>query len=129
MAQDRPTAAELLAAIADFLREEATPVLDRAEPRLGFQMRVAANSLDIIMREISLGPEARAFEAEALRGLVGEGRDLQTQRENLCQAIRFGEIDLQRADLHAYLRQSVFAQVMIDQPGYAGAFEAGKRLT
>ena len=30
MAQDRPTAAELLTAIADFLREEATPALDRA---------------------------------------------------------------------------------------------------
>ena len=70
---------------------------------------------------------ARLIEVAALHGLVGEGRDLQTQRENLCRAIRFGEIDLQRADLHAYLRQSVFAQVMIDQPGYAGAVEAGKR--
>ena len=48
MAQDRPTASELLAAIAEFLREEATPVLDRAEPRLGFQMRVAVNSLAIL---------------------------------------------------------------------------------
>jgi hypothetical protein len=47
MAQDRPTASELLAAIADFLREEATPALDRSDPRLGFQMRVAANSLAI----------------------------------------------------------------------------------
>ena len=65
----------------------------------------------------------------ALRGLVGDGHDLPTLRENLCQAIRFGEIDLHSADLHAYLRQSVYAQVMIDQPGYAGAVEAGKRLT
>ena len=45
MAQDRPTASEFLAAIADFLREEATPAFDRSDPRLGFQMRVAANSL------------------------------------------------------------------------------------
>jgi len=86
------------------------------------------NSLDIIMREISLGAEARAFEAEALRGLVGEGRDLQTQRENLCRAIRFGEIDLQRADLHAYLRQSVFAGD--DRPArVCGRGRGGKRLT
>ena len=56
MAQDRPTAAELLAAIADLLREEVTPVLDKAEPRLGFQMRVAANSLAILEREARLGP-------------------------------------------------------------------------
>ena len=56
MAQDRPTASELLSAIADFLREEATPALDRAEPRLGFQMRVAVNSLAILERELRLGP-------------------------------------------------------------------------
>ena len=36
MAQDRPTASELLSAIADLLREEVTPVLDKADPRLGF---------------------------------------------------------------------------------------------
>jgi aminoglycoside phosphotransferase (APT) family kinase protein len=125
-ATDLPRSDELLVGVRDFLRGDAAQAL---AGRNQFLSRVAANSLDIIMREISLGAEARAFEAEALRGLVGEGRDLQTQRENLCQAIRFGEIDLQRADLHAYLRQSVFAQVMIDQPGYAGAVEAGKRLT
>ena len=56
MAQDRPTASELLAAIADFLREEATPALDKAEPRLGFQMRVAVNLLSILEREARLGP-------------------------------------------------------------------------
>ena len=61
MAQDRPTASELLAAIADFLREEATPALDRAEPRLGFQMRVAVNSLAILEREAGSGrPPMRA---------------------------------------------------------------------
>ena len=58
MAQDRPTASELLAAIADLLREEVTPVLDKADPRLGFQMRVAANSLAILEREARLGPAA-----------------------------------------------------------------------
>ena len=33
----------------DFLRDEATPALDRTEPRLGFQMRVAVNSLSILV--------------------------------------------------------------------------------
>ena len=65
MAQDRPTASELLAAIADLLREEVTPVLDKAEPRLGFQMRVAANSLAILEREARLGPAADATRARA----------------------------------------------------------------
>ena len=62
MAQDRPTASELLLAIADILREEVTPALDRVEPRLGYQMRVAANALAILERETRLGPDADARE-------------------------------------------------------------------
>jgi hypothetical protein len=52
---------------------------------------------------------------------------VQEQREALCRAIRFNEIDLARDDLLAYLRQSVFNQVLIDQPSYAGAAECGGR--
>ena len=125
-ATDLPRSDELLVGVRDFLRGDAAQALSG---RNQFLARVAANSIDMIMREIALGTEARAFEMVALRGLVGDGHDLPTLRENLCQAIRFGEIDLHSADLHAYLRQSVYAQVMIDQPGYAGAVEAGKRLT
>ena len=39
MAQDRPTQAELLAAVADFLRDEAVPALDKTAPGLAFQLR------------------------------------------------------------------------------------------
>ena len=74
MAQDRPTAAELLAAIADLLREEVTPVLDKADPRLGFQMRVAANSLAILEREARLGPGADAREHRAAGDAAGPRR-------------------------------------------------------
>ena len=76
MAQDRPTASELLTAIADFLREEATPALDKAEPRLGFQMRVAVNSLSILEREARLGPAADAAEQKRLAKLLGRNGTL-----------------------------------------------------
>jgi aminoglycoside phosphotransferase (APT) family kinase protein len=119
-ATDLPRSDELLIGIADFLRGDGGRALDG---RNQFLARVAANALDTVMRELALGPGAVAFEAEALRGLLGSDGELQVQRENLCRAIRFGEIDLQRQDLHSYLRQSVFNQVMIDQPNYAGAAE------
>ena len=67
MAQDRPTASELLAAIADFLRDEAMPVLDRTEPRLGFQMRVAVNSLAILLYAKGSVAEAEELLKEAGR--------------------------------------------------------------
>lgn len=44
-------------------------------------------------------------------------------RAALCKAIRLGEIELAKPDLHAYLRDSVLAQATIDQPGYAGVTE------
>ncbi len=120
---DLPRTDELLAGVREFLKGEAAPALSG---RNQFLARVAANSLDIVLRDLALGPEASRREMEALGQLVGGSRSLSKARETLCRAIRFGEIDLQRADLHAYLRQSVYAQVMIDQPGYAGAVEAAK---
>jgi len=86
MAQDRPTAAELLTAIADFLREEATPALDRSEPRLGFQMRVAVNSLAILEREVRLGPAADAREQARLVGLLGRDAPLDELNRELAPA-------------------------------------------
>jgi len=120
---DLPRTDELIVGIRDFLKGEAAQAM---MGRNQFLARVGANALDIVLRELALGPDAVRREAEALRGLLGRDGPLQAQRENLCRAIRFGEIDLARADLHAYLRNSVHAQVLIDQPGYAGALESAR---
>jgi len=123
-ATDLPRSDELLAGIRDFLRGEAGVAL---EGRNQFLARVSANAIDIVLREIALGADARQFEKESLQRLLGEHGPVQEQREALCRAIRFNEIDLARDDLLAYLRQSVFNQVLIDQPSYAGAAECGGR--
>jgi aminoglycoside phosphotransferase (APT) family kinase protein len=121
---DLPRTDELLSGVRDFLKGEAAGALSG---RNQFLARVAANSIDIVLRELALGPEASLREREALAHLTGATGDVVDVRERLCRAIRFGEIDMGRADLHDYLRTSVYAQVMIDQPGYAGAIEAGKQ--
>ena len=79
--------AELLTAIADLLREEVTPVLDKADPRLGFQMRVAANSLAILEREARLGPAADAREHQRLVKLLGRNAGLEELNRELAQAL------------------------------------------
>src|SRR3984885_635398 len=99
MAQDRPTAAELLAAITDFLREEATPALDKAEPRLGFQMRVAANALAILEREARLGPAADAREYARLAKLLGRDGSLADLNRELSRQLREGKRDERDAAL------------------------------
>ena len=116
MAQDRPTASELLAAIADFLREEATPVLDRAEPRLGFQMRVAVNSLAILEREARLGPAADAREHERLVKLLGRPGTLEELNRALAQQLRTGQRDERDAALMAHLDATIADKIAIANP-------------
>ena len=116
MAQDRPTAAELLAAIADFLREEATPALDRAEPRLGFQMRVAVNSLAILEREARLGPAADRREHERLLKLLGRDANLDDLNRELARQLRAGERDERDAALMAHLEATIADKIAIANP-------------
>ena len=116
MAQDRPTAAELLAAIADFLREEALPALDKAEPRLGFQMRVAANSLAILEREARLGPASDLREHERLVKLLGRGGSLDELNRELARQIRTGQRDERDAALMAHLEATIADKIAIANP-------------
>ncbi len=116
MAQDRPTASELLTAIADFLREEATPVLDRVEPRLGFQMRVAVNALAILEREGRLGPAADVRERERLVRLLGRDGTLEELNRELARQLRAGERDESDADLMAHLDATVADKIAIANP-------------
>jgi hypothetical protein len=116
MAQDRPTAAELLSAIADMLRDEAIPALDRTDPRLGFQMRVAANSLAILEREARLGPDADRREHERLRRLLGRDGSLDDLNRELARQLRAGERDEGDAALMAHLQATIADKIAIANP-------------
>jgi hypothetical protein len=116
MAQDRPTASELLIAIADFLREEATPALDRAEPRLGFQMRVAANSLAILEREWRLGPDADRREHDRLVSLLGRDGTLEELNRELAHQLRAGQRDERDLALMAHLEATIADKIAIANP-------------
>jgi len=115
-----PRSDELLQGVRDFLRNEASTAL---EGRNQFLARVAANSVDIALRELTFGADAAMWETQALRTLLGRPGEVSELRDSLCKAIRLGEIDINNPDLHAYLRGSVLAQAMIDQPNYPGVAE------
>lgn len=116
MAQDRPTMAELLAAVADFLREEAVPALDRSGPGLGFQMRVAANSLAILEREARLGPSADRREHERLVKLLGHDGSLDALNRELARQLRTGERDESDTALMAHLEATITDKIAIANP-------------
>lgn len=114
---DIPATDELLSSVRDFLRHEVLPA---SEGRLRFLARVASNSLDTVRREKWLGPTARNREREALERLLGRTGDVGELRWVLVRALRDGRIDLDCPGLAEYLRNSVAARVMIDQPKYSG---------
>jgi hypothetical protein len=116
-ALDMPRADELLTSVRDFLRAD---VMEQTSGRTRFLARVAANSLDIVRRELALGPRLRAVELERLRALYGADDDLPTLRRRLVEELRDGRMSLDRPALAEYLREAVVNQAAIDQPKYSG---------
>jgi hypothetical protein len=113
--QDRPTAAELLEAVAGFLELDAAPELDA---RLRFHARVAANVLRIVAREWELGPGQRERQRELLAGLLGRDAAPEELWAELARAIRAGALDGRRAEVAAALREITAQRLAIASPGY-----------
>lgn len=99
---DRPTAAELIAAVREHLEREVLPSL--AEPRLRFRTLVAVHVLGIVERELGRGDAPLRDEWRRLQALLGrrdlrpDGADalaeaLRRLNQELCARIRAGEAD------------------------------------
>ncbi|MBM3650557.1 MAG: hypothetical protein FJX11_22505 [Alphaproteobacteria bacterium] len=107
---------ELLAAVADFLREEAMPALEQSHPGLAFQMRVAANALAILEREARLGPAADAREHQRLAKLLGRAGSLDDLNRELARQLRAGQRDERDAALMAHLDATIADKIAIANP-------------
>jgi hypothetical protein len=106
---DRPNAAELVAAVREFLEHD---VLDTTDGRVRFHARVAINVLGIVERELALGPAQAAAHAERLARL-GVGGDAE-----LAAAIRAGDLDDRAAEVRSALIESVRAKLRVANPRY-----------
>lgn len=117
--QDRPTAAELLDAIAELLEGE---VLDATSGALKHQVRVAGNLCRILQRESELqaGLDGRAREAiAALLGVdPGAAGELAELNAELARRIREGDdVALERAAWPVLL-DVVRGKLAVDKPGH-----------
>ncbi len=110
-----PMPAELLQGVASFLKDD---VAAGAEPHAGFLARVAANSLGIAQREMTLGPGLALSEQARLSELLGADEGLDTLRWQLVAALR-EDMSLTTPGLAGHLRQTVAGQLAIDQPRYS----------
>ena len=114
---DIPRTDELLVSVRDFLRND---VMDETTGRANFLSRVAANSLDIVLRELSLGPMHQSLELKRLQALFQSKESLDALKWQLVTQLRDKQISLDNDALQNHLRQSVVNQVAIDQPKYSG---------
>jgi aminoglycoside phosphotransferase (APT) family kinase protein len=106
----RPTAAELVAAVAEFLE---TDVRESTVGQVNFHARVAANALRIVERELLV--DSADDVADALAA-VGPGNfEDETQ---LAAAIRAGQLDECSEQVRAYLRALVSHRLSVAHPGY-----------
>ena len=99
----RPTAAELVAAVAEFLDGEVRSTTTGA---VNFHALVAANALRIVEREL--------LEVSDRPDLLGY-----TDENALAAAIRSGELDGGDTEVISCLRELVRHRLAVAHPGYA----------
>ncbi len=114
--QDEPTPVELIKAVADFLRNDITPMISGHN---AFKLRVAINALDLVTRQLALTEGSDAAEAGRLAKLLGASGTLIEQNRALADKIAKGEIDLATPGLADHLWQTTLAKLAVDQPNYA----------
>jgi hypothetical protein len=114
--QDEPTPIELTKAVADFLRNDITPMISGHN---AFKLRVAINMLELVARQLTLEQGSDAAEAARLARLLGIGGSLIDLNRALADKIAKGEIDLQTPGLSAHLWQTTMDKLAVDQPNYA----------
>jgi Domain of unknown function (DUF6285) len=114
--QDEPTPNELIKAVADFLRNEITPMI---KGHNAFKLRVGINALDLVTRQLALEPEGDAAEAARLSQLLGMRGSLGELNRTLADRIAKGEMDLQTPGLSDHLWQTTMDKLAVDQPNYA----------
>ncbi len=114
--QDEPTPIELTKAVADFLRNDITPMISGHN---AFKLRVAINMLDLVTRQLTLEQDSDAAEAARLTQLLGlRGSPMELNRA-LADKIAKGEVDVQTPGLSEHLWQTTMDKLAVDQPNYA----------
>jgi hypothetical protein len=114
--QDEPTPIELTKAVADFLRNDITPMISGHN---AFKLRVAINILDLVSRQLTLEERRDAEESARLTKLLGAEGSLMDLNRALAEKIASGEVDLTTPGLSEHLWQTTLAKLAVDQPNYA----------
>lgn len=117
MPEPRPDLLQLMATMRESLQALSQHVSEAGQ----FELRVLIRALDIVRREVEVGPVARALEQDTLRSLLGvtdTHSDLATLSQQLCARLRAGALQPDDPELLSQLRACVLARLAIDNPDF-----------
>ena len=128
----RPTAAQLLEAVAGFRAQAAAAAAPGApdapdapgapadQGAMAYHAKVASKVQEIVRREALLRPAADAAERGRLQRLLGCAEpDLAWLNRQLCLAIAAGRLGLHTPGLAEHLWRTTLDQLAVDQPSYS----------
>jgi len=116
MTQDRPTAAELIQAVREFLEHDVMTTSE--DRRVQFHARVAANALGMVERELARGRELDAAERARAAALLGRDDDVRILERELAARIRDGSLDDRLDAVRDHVRRTVREKLLVANPGY-----------
>lgn len=116
MPMNRPTAAELIEAVREYLERKVQPGLTGAAV---YENVVAINALKILAREAETGARSLAQEHDRLSRLLGSDASVMELNSELCTRIAAGDFDARRGELFGHLYRSTLDKLAVDNPRYA----------
>jgi hypothetical protein len=122
MTQDRPTAAQLVTAVREYLERD---VMAATEGRVQFHARVAVNVLNTVTRELELGAQFATEERRRAAALLGHDGEPDALERELAAAIRSGSLDSRSDDVRSHVRATVREKLLIANPAYLPSDRAG----
>jgi Domain of unknown function (DUF6285) len=116
MTQDRPTAPELLDAVAEYLFAELRPEVPKEQR---FRVLVAANVCAVVARELRAGDEPGKEDLALFGELLGhEVDDVHAAAAELSEKLRSGALDDRLGELTPRLADHVRRKLDVARPGY-----------
>jgi hypothetical protein len=114
--QDRPSAPDLLDAVAEYLFAELRPEVPREQR---FKVLVAANLCAVVAREIRAGDIPDREDFTLFSEVLGKEHDnVRSAAADLSARLRSGELDDRLGDLAPHLEEHVRRKLDIARPGY-----------
>ena len=95
-------------------------VISELKGQKRFHAHVAKNSLNIILRQLSLEEENNSKERKRLAEILKIDGDLKELNRILCEKINNDEINIKDNDLIDHLYKTTMEKLSIDQPNYSG---------